>query len=98
MSRTVATSFNVVTADWDEASSFDPLTYYDEGYFSGRQSDGYRAPNPCYGASSPVRSWSTAPPGHCATNGGAKDIGQAPIHTAMPQRQSDVGPDTSGCG
>jgi 2-polyprenyl-3-methyl-5-hydroxy-6-metoxy-1,4-benzoquinol methylase len=24
-----------------EASSFDPIAYYDEGYFSGRQSDGY---------------------------------------------------------
>jgi SAM-dependent methyltransferase len=24
-----------------EASSFDPLAYYDDGYFSGRQSDGY---------------------------------------------------------
>jgi hypothetical protein len=24
-----------------EASSFDPLAYYDNGYFSGRQSDGY---------------------------------------------------------
>jgi SAM-dependent methyltransferase len=24
-----------------EVSSFDPLAYYDEGYFSGRQSDGY---------------------------------------------------------